>query len=122
MNMGTLTMAPVSSVAGFVPEFLRWSFATGSVSTMACNWVETVRRSGCDAVLIGALDQQMMDACEANNVPCILIDGGAITKALSDRRSGNVRNDPAIYPKMSVLKVGFYRELLSFGASATLHA
>ena len=38
-----------------------------------------------------------------------------VTKALSNRRSGNVRNDPAIYPKMSVLKVGFYRELLSFG-------
>ena len=35
----------------------------------------------------------------------ILIDGGEITKQLSDRKSGNVRNDPAIYPKMSVLKV-----------------
>ena len=56
-------------------------------------------------VLIGALDQQMMDACEKHGVPCILIDGGEITKQLSDRKSGNVRNDPAIYPKMSVLKV-----------------
>ena len=26
-----------------------------------------------------------------------------------------MRSDPALYPKMSVLKVGFYRELLSFG-------
>ena len=26
-----------------------------------------------------------------------------------------MRSDPKLYPKMSVLKVGFYRELLSFG-------
>ena len=91
------------------------TFATGSVATMACNWVETVRRAGVTDVLIGALDDVMMEACAKNDVPCILIDGGAITKALQNRNSGNVRSDPAIYPKMSVLKVGFYRELLSFG-------
>ena len=45
----------------------------------------------------------------------ILIDGGEVTKALAKRRAANVRSDPALYPKMSVLKVGFYRELLSFG-------
>ena len=38
-------------------------------------------------------------------MPCILIDGGEITKQLAERKSGNVRNDAAIYPKMSVLKV-----------------
>ena len=30
-------------------------------------------------------------------------------------KAQNVREDPTLYPKMSVLKVGFYRELLSFG-------
>lgn len=33
------------------------TFATGSVATMACNWVATVRRAGVQEVLIGALDQ-----------------------------------------------------------------
>jgi len=66
-------------------------------------------------VLIGALDQSMMDMCEKDNIPCILIEGGAITKALAGRSAGNVRSDPKLYPKMSVLKVGFYNELLSFG-------
>jgi len=91
------------------------TFATGSVSTMAINWVLTVRRVGVSEVLIGALDQAMMDACAAADVPCILIEGGEITKALASRSAGNVRSDPRLYPKMSVLKVGFYGELLSFG-------
>ena len=82
------------------------TFATGSVATMACNWVKTTRAAGVTTeVLIGALDQQMMDACAKHDVPCILIDGGEITKQLAERKSGNVRNDAAIYPKMSVLKV-----------------
>ena len=88
------------------------TFATGSVATMACNWVATVRRAGVKEVLIGALDQAMMDACALNGVPCILIEGGEITKALASRSAGNVRSDPRLYPKMSVLKVGFYNELL----------
>ena len=91
------------------------TFATGSVATMAANWVATVRRVGVKEVLIGALDQSMMDMCEKDNIPCILIEGGAITKALAGRSAGNVRSDPKLYPKMSVLKVGFYNELLSFG-------
>ena len=91
------------------------TFATGSVATMALNWVAAVRATGVEHLLIGALDQKMMDACELNAVPCILIEGGAVTKALASRRAENVRSDPALYPKMSVLKVGFYRELLSFG-------
>ena len=38
------------------------TFATGSVATMACNWVKTTRAAGVTTeVLIGALDQQMMD-------------------------------------------------------------
>ena len=45
----------------------------------------------------------------------MLIEGGAVTEALKKRSSANVRSDPRLYPKMSVLKVGFYRELLSFG-------
>jgi hypothetical protein len=91
------------------------TFATGSVATMATNWVATVRKAGVEQVLIGALDAEMMEACDAKGVPCVLIEGGAVTKALASRRAANVRSDPALYPKMSVLKVGFYRELLSFG-------
>ena len=100
-----------------------------------------MRRAGVVEVLIGALDQAMMDACAREGVPCILIEGGEVTKALATRSAANVRSDPskdvadtchlptlpppyqiwqvrsdpALYPKMSVLKVGFYRELLSFG-------
>ncbi|KAL1528538.1 hypothetical protein AB1Y20_009881 [Prymnesium parvum] len=91
------------------------TFATGSVATMALNWVATVRKAGVQDILLGALDQKMMDACAPHQVPCVLIEGGAVTKALAERKVGNVRSDPALYPKMSVLKVGFYRELLSFG-------
>lgn len=82
------------------------TFATGSVATMACNWVKNVERAGVTTILLGALDQKMMDACETEKIPCILIEGGAVTKALSNRRAENVRADPALYPKMSVLKVG----------------
>merc|ERR1719247_3301541 len=49
------------------------TFATGAVSTMAVNWVETVRRVGVKEVLIGALDEQMMEACTKAKVPCVLI-------------------------------------------------
>ncbi len=82
---------------------------------MACNWVKNVQQAGVREVLIGALDQGMMDACAKQGVPCVLVDGGAVTAALATRRAQNVREDPTLYPKMSVLKVGFYRELLSFG-------
>ena len=91
------------------------TFATGSVSTMACNWARTTRAAGVDAILIGALDGEMMEACGAHKLPCILIEGGDVSAALKQRATGNVRSDPKLYPKMSVLKVGFYRELLSFG-------
>lgn len=91
------------------------TFATGSVSTMARNWARTTRAAGVDAILIGALDGEMMEACGAHKLPCILIEGGDVSAALKQRATGNVRSDPKLYPKMSVLKVGFYRELLSFG-------
>ena len=90
------------------------TFATGAVSTMAVNWVETVRRIGVKEVLIGALDEQMMEACTKAKVPCVLIRGGGMQEELK-KCGGNMRKCPAIYPLMSVLKVGFYRELLSFG-------
>ena len=119
------------------------TFATGSVATMALNWVATARAAGVKELLIGALDEQMMDACAAASAkparplaarsplvrptarpvcrcaahaaPCILIDGGDISAQLAKRSAANVRADPKLYPKMSVLKVGFYGELLSFG-------
>ena len=84
------------------------TFATGAVSTMAVNWVETVRRIGVKEVLIGALDEQMMEACKVAGVPCVLIRGGGMQEELK-KCGGNMRKCPAIYPLMSVLKVGFYR-------------
>ena len=39
------------------------TFATGSVATMALNWVVTSRAAGVTELLIGALDEQMMTAC-----------------------------------------------------------
>ncbi len=91
------------------------TFATGSVATMATNWILATRKAGLENVLLGALDEQMMEACAQHAVPCVLIEGGEITKALAKRKVGNVRSDPRLYPSMSVLKVGFYRELLTFG-------
>jgi hypothetical protein len=123
-NLGCNSKTVVTAARERLPENLRnlprdtdimVTFATGSVATMACNWVATVRTAGVREVLIGALDAEMMAACEREAVPCILIEGGEVTRALASRSAANVRSDPAIYPKMSVLKVGFYRELLSFG-------
>ena len=91
------------------------TFATGSVWEMATNWVRNAQRAGVAEVLIGALDQQMIDMCDTHGVPCVLVDGGSVTKALANRSAANVREDATLYPKMSVLKVGFYHELLSFG-------
>ncbi len=91
------------------------TFATGSVATMAVNWVRTVYKAGISDLLVGALDAEMMEVCAREKIPCVHIQGGAVSQALSSRRDGNVRADPKLYPKMSVLKVGFYRELLSFG-------
>ena len=40
------------------------TFATGSVWEMATNWVRNAQRAGVAEVLIGALDQQMLDMCD----------------------------------------------------------
>mmetsp|Transcript_16999 Transcript_16999/g.28375 ORF Transcript_16999/g.28375 Transcript_16999/m.28375 type:complete len:856 (-) Transcript_16999:413-2980(-) len=90
------------------------TFATGSVATLACNWVEAVRRVGVQDLLVGALDEGMMDICTQRGIPCVLIQGGEVTKALAQFK-GNLRDNAALYPKMSVLKVGFYHELLTLG-------
>ena len=79
------------------------TFATGSVATMALNWVVAARRAGVTNLLIGALDEQMMTACEQYASPCILIDGGEVTAALKTRKAQNVRSDPALYPKVRLL-------------------
>ena len=44
-------------------------------------------------------------------VPCVLIEGGAVSAALASTKMGNVRSDPKLYPKMSVLKVTANRSL-----------
>ena len=86
---------------------------------MALNWVATARKAGVEDLLIGALDARMMDECAKATppAPCVLINGGSISALLhSDGAAQNLRSRPSLYPKMSVLKVGFYRELLSYGA------
>ena len=93
------------------------TFSTGSVATMAHNWVAALRRAGVrEGVVIGALDEAMTAACEARGLPCVPVVGDAKTVAeLKQCKSGNVRSCPQQYPKMSILKVGFYRELLTLG-------
>ena len=92
------------------------TFATGSVATMALNWARAAQQAGVADVLIGALDEAMMAVCRAEGVPCVLIQGGAISAELTSKGAAqNLRSRPSLYPKMSVLKVGFYRELLKFG-------
>ncbi len=94
------------------------TFATGSVATMAINWVKTATKAWGDSrpVLVGALDAAMLAACEEHNAPCIPIDGGDVSKELEVGGAGsNLRSRPKLYPKMSVLKVGFYGQLLSWG-------
>ena len=93
------------------------TFATGSVAIMALNWAANARQAGVRDVLIGALDDTMMRACRSSAppVPCVLVDGGEVSRELMAGMSQNLRSRPSLYPKMSVLKVGFYRELLTFG-------
>ena len=64
-------------------------------------------------VLIGALDEQMMTACEAAGVPCVLVRGGGMQEELK-KCGGNMRKCPAIYPLMSVLKVRRQRSRRSY--------
>ena len=111
--------APWESLPRSVRELPRGSdlavtFATGSVSTMALNWAKATVSAGLSDILLGALDESMLKACRAAGVPCVLIQGGEASVELA-KVSGNLRSRPSLYPKMSVLKVGFYRELLSFG-------
>ena len=93
------------------------TFSTGGVATMAHNWVEALRRAGVtEGILIGALDQPMRDECARRGLPCVAVAGdNSTTSQLSKCREKNIRMCPAQYPKMSILKVGFYRELLSLG-------
>ena len=124
-NVGTAgDVTTVSAPFDALPESVRRlpngtdllvTFATGSVSTMALNWAAAVRKAGISELLIGALDAAMMAACERANVPCVLINGGETSKILAANPGQNLRSRPSLYPKMSVLKVGYYRELLSYG-------
>ena len=125
-NLGTLgDVHDVSAPFEALPQSVRSlpngsdlviTFATGSVAIMALNWAKAARRAGIDDILIGALDESMMEACARETQPCVLIRGGAISAELtSNSVATNLRSRPSLYPKMSVLKVGFYRELLSYG-------
>ena len=125
-NVGTAgDYTAVSAAFADLPESVRnlpngsdlvITFATGSVATMALNWASAARKAGVNDILIGALDELMMNECAKANQPCVLIRGGNISRLLSqDGAAQNLRSRPSLYPKMSVLKVGFYRELLSYG-------
>ena len=124
-NLGTAgdvtnVSAPFSSLPATVRRLpngtdLLVTFATGSVSTMAINWAANVRRAGVADLLIGALDAEMMEACAQHDVPCVLIHGGETSRMLAAAPGQNLRSRPKLYPKMSVLKVGFYNELLRYG-------
>ena len=87
------------------------TFSTGGVATMAHNWVAALEKAGVnEGVLIGALDGRMLEECEKRKLPCVKVAGDAsTTKQLKECKSENIRACPQQYPKMSILKVGFYR-------------
>ena len=84
------------------------TFSTGSVATMAHNWVAALAKAGVrEGVIIGALDQKMQDECTKRGLPCVPVIGDqSTTRDLQKCKSGNIRSCPSQYPKMSILKVG----------------
>jgi len=84
------------------------TFSTGSVATMAHNWVAALAKAGVrEGVIIGALDQKMQDECTKRSLPCVPVIGDqSTTRDLKKCKSGNIRSCPSQYPKMSILKVG----------------
>ena len=97
-------------VAPYLP-ISQVTFSTGSVATMAHNWVAALRRAGVsEGVVIGALDAKMMEACAEKGLPCVSVKGDqSTTDDLKKCPSGNIRKCPSQYPKMSILKVGVLR-------------
>lgn len=97
------------------PELLRLprgsdlmvTFSTGGVATMAHNWVMALRRAGVsEGVVIGALDDAMLEACKERGLPCVPVKGDAKTVSeLGKCKEKNIRKCPDQYPMMSTLKV-----------------
>ncbi len=87
------------------------SFASGSMAPFALNWVANLRKAGVVGVLVGALDEKMLNVCEENGISSMLLDGSSIKK----RKTANLRFDYAAYKRMAALKVSFYINILMLG-------
>ena len=85
-------------------------------STTAGTFLSGYSARWTEGVGSGALDDKMLTACSQLDLPGVPVKGDqSTTDDLKKCPSGNIRKCPSQYPKMSILKVGFYRELLEMG-------
>ena len=65
------------------------SFSSGSMAAFALNWVANLRRTGITKVLVGALDEKMLEIATAEGIPSMVLDGSSI----KTRGAANLRFD-----------------------------
>ena len=87
------------------------SFSSGSMAAFALNWVANLRRTGIVKVLVGALDEKMLEIAKAEGIPSMPLDGSSI----KTRGAANLRFDYSAYKRMAALKVAFYTRILTMG-------
>lgn len=87
------------------------SFSSGSMAAFALNWVANLRRTGITQVLVGALDEKMLEIASTEGIPSMVLDGSSI----KTRGAANLRFDYSAYKRMAALKVAFYTRILTMG-------
>ena len=65
------------------------SFSSSSMAAFALNWVANLRRTGITKVLVGALDEKMLEIASAEGIPSMVLDGSSI----KTRGAANLRFD-----------------------------
>ena len=65
------------------------SFSSGSMAAFALNWVANLRRTGITQVLVGALDEKMLEIASTEGIPSMVLDGSSI----KTRGAANLRFD-----------------------------
>ena len=87
------------------------SFSSASMSAFALNWVANLKIAGITQILVGALDEKMLEIATAEGVPSMPLDGSSI----KNRGAANLRFDYSAYKRMAALKVAFYTRILKMG-------
>ena len=91
------------------------TFGSASLLPFVNNWVGMLRAHGTWRLLVGALDDGMLAACEASGVPVLHISrplGGGGSSSSSSSGGGYFRKDYQAFKKMGVAKTRFLSELL----------